>query len=371
MATRFGAAVGPVAPAQATAAVAALGDPRQQALGRLLQGLVGQQLPVQVLARLPEGSFVVRVAGQEARMALPAAALPGSVLPMTLVEALPHPTFQLGASDLAGVPLQVQAQAMPRPAAAAYTAALAPASGSGTGQAMPAGAQDDPHTTLSAVAKALSGILAGAGNAAARQAAISAATPLVSTTPIVPEQLARALQGSIQESGLFYESHLAEWHAGKRSLEALAREPQVRLAATAVGPGPAMHAGEPTHAELVNLQLNVLESPQLSWQGQLLPGQALHWTIEKDPPQEDPGHGRGIDAGADGTSWRSTLRLHFPCLGEVSASVTLAGGQLHIQVDAHDEASRAQLRASASGLDQALGAAGARLAALRIGRPPP
>jgi hypothetical protein len=233
MSTRFGSAVGPVLPAQAPAALAALGDPRQQAFGRMLQGMVGQQLPVPVLARLAEGGFVVRIAGQEARMPLPPGTLPGSVLPMTVVEALPHPTFQLSASDLAGsTPVQLQAQAMPRPAAAAYAAALGHAAAPDGGRALPDGAPDDTHTTLSAAAKALSGLLAEAGKAPPRQAAISAAAPLAADGAIVPEQLARALHKSVQESGLFYESHLAEWSAGKRSLEVLAREPQMRRAAS-------------------------------------------------------------------------------------------------------------------------------------------
>lgn len=362
MSSRFGSAVGPVVPVQAPAALAALGDPRQQALGRLLQDVIGRQLPVQVLARLDEGGYLVRVAGQEARMQLPSGTQPGSTLPMTVVEALPHPTFQLSTADLAGGPL-VQAHAMPR-TAAAYAAApgLAPEGD----PALPTGARDDAHTTLSPTARALSGILAEVASAPPRQVAVSASVPLAAGGVLVPEQLARALDKAIQHSGLFYESHLAEWSAGKRSLEELAREPQMRLAAAQ--PAPAMDAAEPTHAGLVNLQLNVLEQGQLSWQGQLIPGQPMHWTIEKDPPRDHPAPGQ---AGADDTPWRSTLRLNFPHLGEVSASLSLAGGQLSIQLEAEDDTRHALLRAGAPALERALGAAGARLAALGIGKPPP
>ncbi|WP_174918229.1 flagellar hook-length control protein FliK, partial [Burkholderia lata] len=43
--------------------------------------------------------------------------------------------------------------------------------------------------------------------------------------------LRAALAQAVSESGLFYESHLAQWLAGQRPLAALMREPQARLAA--------------------------------------------------------------------------------------------------------------------------------------------
>ncbi|RQU13007.1 flagellar hook-length control protein FliK [Burkholderia cenocepacia] len=47
--------------------------------------------------------------------------------------------------------------------------------------------------------------------------------------------LRAALAQAVSESGLFYESHLAQWLAGQRPLAALMREPQARLA-TALAP---------------------------------------------------------------------------------------------------------------------------------------
>jgi hypothetical protein len=45
------------------------------------------------------------------------------------------------------------------------------------------------------------------------------------------DELATALEHTVSESGLFYESHLAQWLSGGYSAEALANEPQTRLAA--------------------------------------------------------------------------------------------------------------------------------------------
>jgi len=50
-------------------------------------------------------------------------------------------------------------------------------------------------------------------------------------------QLATALQGSLQRSGLFYESHLAQWAQGRYPLEALRAEPQNVLMAAGQPPG--------------------------------------------------------------------------------------------------------------------------------------
>ncbi|WP_175856423.1 flagellar hook-length control protein FliK [Burkholderia anthina] len=64
----------------------------------------------------------------------------------------------------------------------------------------------------------------------AASAATSAATATTAAAPPVAV-LHAALAQAVSESGLFYESHLAQWLAGQRPLAALLREPQARLAA--------------------------------------------------------------------------------------------------------------------------------------------
>ncbi|RTR04423.1 flagellar hook-length control protein FliK [Halomonas nitroreducens] len=57
--------------------------------------------------------------------------------------------------------------------------------------------------------------------------AVTPAAPLVSSGQAVASPaLAERLQGSIRDSGLFYESHLARWYKGELPREQLAREPQ-------------------------------------------------------------------------------------------------------------------------------------------------
>ncbi|MBP0610275.1 MULTISPECIES: flagellar hook-length control protein FliK [Burkholderia] len=74
----------------------------------------------------------------------------------------------------------------------------------------------------------------GASTPASAQASSAAATREAAAPPPVAA-LRAALAQTVSESGLFYESHLAQWLAGQRPLAALMREPQARLA-TALAP---------------------------------------------------------------------------------------------------------------------------------------
>lgn len=98
---------------------------------------------------------------------------------------------------------------------------------------------------------------AGAAASPDRGAASSASSAFASSSPFAPasgqtgaatgaagvgaaatampvDALAAALEQTVNESGLFYESHLAQWLSGGYSAEALAREPQTHLAAEAL-----------------------------------------------------------------------------------------------------------------------------------------
>ena len=64
--------------------------------------------------------------------------------------------------------------------------------------------------------------------------------------------LASALSQQVSESGLFYESHLAEFATGARSLAQMQREPQAGRAWTADAPGDAARApAQPRHTPMV------------------------------------------------------------------------------------------------------------------------
>ncbi|PRG19531.1 flagellar hook-length control protein FliK [Burkholderia multivorans] len=90
----------------------------------------------------------------------------------------------------------------------------------------------DPAALFAAAADGAAGQAGHATAASASGAATAAAAPTAAEAapPSLAGALRAALAQAVGESGLFYESHLAQWFAGQRPLAALLREPQARIA---------------------------------------------------------------------------------------------------------------------------------------------
>ncbi|RQT12245.1 flagellar hook-length control protein FliK [Burkholderia contaminans] len=86
-------------------------------------------------------------------------------------------------------------------------------------------------TDTAAPARAPAAADQAASSTPASAAASSAAAVRDAAATLPVAALRAALAQAVSESGLFYESHLAQWLAGQRPLAALMREPQARLAA--------------------------------------------------------------------------------------------------------------------------------------------
>ena len=174
-------------------------------------------------------------------------------------------------------------------------------------------------------------------------------TPLLGRPTAHPAELALALRTALVRSGLFYESHLADWVAGQDSLEGLMQEPQNRFAAEAArlqtapnrmdaeaaqtlataaledGQGSAgTRAAHPLHA-LLTQQLQVLEAPHFAWRGELWPGQPIEWQLRRDAEQADAGPSAPATEEAP-AGWESRLKLTLPRLGTLD---------VHIRLDPH------------------------------------
>lgn len=349
-------------------------DPRQQAFQRGLAGQLGQTMQAEVLSRLDDGSFVVRVNDMAARMPLPQGAQVGQQVPLTLVALTPRPTFQV---ETGKGPAFAEAAPAPGEGAHAQSAQSAPlaylegkdasalsrsaavlAQTRAMAQLPTGGASGDANASISPAGKLLGDVIAAAQKAAAQTgaAAALARTPLLNAPNGDAGRIAGALQNGLEKSGLFYESHVAEWAQGARTLGDLAAEPQARGM-----PAPL----DPNTAQLINQQLNAQEQGRVTWQGQLWPGQDLHWEIERKD-EDAAGHGRQDGDGDAAPNWQSRLRLRFAGLGEVNAQVVLSGQQLHIRLDAVDPEAGARMRDAQARLAAALDAAGTPLATLAI-----
>lgn len=329
------------APVGAAAPIAALGEPGQESLRRLTALETGKAFQAQVLSRLANGDFVVGIADTAARMALPEGTRVGQQLWLTMVGREPRPLFLLE-----------------QPAA-----------------------QD--QASVSPAARLVSSLMQGPA-AAAPTAALAGAAPLAApNAPLQAAPLAQALQGSLEYSGLFYESHVSQWAHGGRSLSQLQREPQMQAAQIIPAdspselqviqgmPGmaaPSRADGAPAAldaAPLIRLQLETLEQRAVCWQGELLPGQAMQWEV-----REQAGDPAAAAQPPAERAWQSTLRLELPALGAVAGCLQLQDGRLQLTLRAQDGGSAALLRARGGELASALEAAGLPLDLMTVRHEP-
>ncbi len=205
--------------------------------------------------------------------------------------------------------------------------------------------------------------------------------PLLDQPTAQPAEMALALRTALTRSGLFYESHLANWAVGLDTLDGLMQEPQNRLAAAetaraAASPASALALVESTAASesrplnpmhaLLSQQLQVLESPQFVWRGELWPGQLLEWLVRKET---DTGHEPAAAMPADEVEavWQSRLRVNLPQLGEVTLHIRLDARQgFDIRVEAQQAGAESMLRAHRGELLEQLAAAGCTLQTLTV-----
>ena len=343
--------INPVGPAEPVRRPDRLGDPRQEAFERAVRPLLGKSMQGEVLARLSDNQYLVRIAGTPTRLPLPFAAAPGAGLPLTLVSTDPRPAFEVDQPGT-GVRLLVRPDANLAPSSLRAAAGLALPGARTTPPFAPAAPDNDGSPIqLSTMARVLAGVFAAIPDTHAARAAIVTQAPLLADPGAPPHQLASALQGAIGTSGLFYESHVAEWAAGDRSLAALDAEPQQQAARDGVRQAPT----DPATAQFISMQLAAQEQAQLAWQGNLWPGQPIQLEVQRDTRDGQP------EAGDSEVPWHSRLRLHFPELGELDARLTLTGGRLQVHFSAGSDATAALLRRHMGGLAGALEAAGTRL----------
>jgi hypothetical protein len=153
--------------------------------------------------------------------------------------------------------------------------------------------------------------------------------------------LAQSLSKAVSNSGIFYESHLAEWVSGLRSHTQILQEPQAQLKSPikahpdTLSQVPTDHFLQTAHTLTASLsstihpqslgvlqqQLQSLDTQVIPWQGQIWPGQNLQWTVQ---PDLNPDGSQEPYTGSSPIYWKSTLKLSLPHLGEVLAELRLS-----------------------------------------------
>jgi hypothetical protein len=201
--------------------------------------------------------------------------------------------------------------------------------------------------TLSVAARAVSAILEADTGAASK---ITGTEPLLPRAqPVLPQALAAALARTVANSGLFYESHLAQYAAGTRTRAELAQEPQARLDATlkvARAPGAAGEnsgaAGTGTGAGRL-MDLPALPGAALAPSAA---GDALPMAADKAGAPPVPGHSLPAAAAA-GPEQASAEGPHVRAHGNAAMA---GAAEPDARVKSHDAGSSEASRSSAPGL---------------------
>jgi hypothetical protein len=258
-----------------------------------------------------------------------------------------------------------------------------------------AGARGAAEVLLSSGGIELERALRGTGSRSPEAPIVRGGSPLVTASPPpmradvddrvevarVAQALGAALEGAVQKSGLFYESHLARWIAGTYPQSALEAEPQSRdvtatpqpsgatgsstdtardlarlpapLADTAASSVPAAAHADAGAPPLLRQQLDVLDMRQFAWIGEAWPGQRVAIRFE-EAAEDDPHAPSPKPAGAAPVAAHIVLEL--PSLGAVGASVSLVGGAVRLQVTTDGPSATSRLHAARAALAEALAA---------------
>ncbi len=359
----------------------------------------GDRVSAVVLASLPSGRFQVLISDRVLDLNLPKNTQPGDELNLTFISGKPRLTFSL------------------------LTEATGP------GDTAASASQARPSVSLSDTAKFLGALLQRAAQQEGPQSSsLNKVAPLIAGAPASTRELARVLRGALSQSGLFYESHQAEWVSGKRPLVDLLREPQGRLSSVAlpesapvlpqtgragaqipaasaesgqpqkdaaIQPQPAAEGGRRGQALLPQLsqqtgatemagaaagkpaadgspvhpQATMLVQQQLG----VLDTRQLLWQGQVWPGQGmdwriEEEQARPGEASADAPEWRTRLYLKLPKLGEVTAVLGLSRQGIRVDFKAAERATAETIKDNHPALYDALQAAGINVLGLTVER---
>ena len=339
--------------------------PSQEIADKLSDLAPGQRIMAEIQSLLPNGTYRAIINQRDVTLALPFSAKAGDSLELEVVNSdgkltlavISRPPTETGKAPIESVP-----------------------------------------TTLSRTGQLISNLMGNAGETKSgpTATALNGNQPITAAPPSSAQDLIPLLKQAITQSGMFYESHQAEWVDGRLDKASLLQEPQGKLPPQSVpANGPTAErfvassspldtvqtlnatndaaaakntsaAAQPSQLvasqalPLVQQQLEALATQNFSWQGQVWPGQEMRWEIEEDAARREQAN----DATA--SNWQTRLRLTLPHLGEVDAQIRLQGNQISLALTARSSATQDLLRSSTGVLSSQLNDAGLALASLGV-----
>lgn len=241
-------------------------------------------------------------------------------LPPALRDALLAALASPGPTSAAGAPAVPTA-----PTTAAATSADAAA------RAWMIGAQTSAAPAIALGASGIARGLTRDAQAESTAAAVSFRQPLIDRVEAVePAQpISERLRQALTASGLFFESHLAQWTRGERSDAALRSEVLALLTTASATPGAA--AGG---AERVAAQMEAMQRQAVVLQGPAWPGQPVTITLAREPTAGDDEHAAGAVAADAHAVFTARITLDLPHLGPLSVQLRLAGSSVAVALEA-------------------------------------
>ena len=364
--------------------------PTQEISDKLAGLVAGQKVLAEIQALLPNGTYRALINQRNITLALPFSAKAGDSLELQVTESDGKLAFAVLSQSGGEAPVR-----------------------------------ESVSTTLSRTAQLISTLYAGekgGGEGKASALPLNTNLPIASAPPKAAEDLVPLLKQAIVQSGMFYESHQAEWVEGRMPPGSLLQEPQGKLSSSAAfaaaaeqasaqatnpadarpttaGSSPSSALAErhpevssaatadakaspapqaslpqsvtPQTAEtqpgqivapqlqsLVQQQLEALASQNFSWQGQIWPGQDMQWEIDEN--------GRGTQEEEPPPQWSTRLRLTLPNLGMIEARIQLQGSQVALSMSVADTGTRDLMRASGVLLQNQFDNAGLTLASMGV-----
>lgn len=200
---------------------------------------------------------------------------------------------------------------------------------------------------------------------------LTSPTTILTGSSINSTELPGLLQKAIVQSGLFYESHQAQWINGENTLESLHQEPQGKLMlvtadlpAAKVAVSSALSPEMPVHTQIIPLvqqQLTTLETGHLFWRGEIWQGQPMEWDIYEHPQDKEK-----ENESDQAAQWRTQLRLSMPQLGDITATIVINAQGINIKLNTSQPETASLLKNNQLPLTMDMQSAGLNLQAVEV-----
>jgi len=334
----------------ATKVSAETGTPKNRS-GSLQNLVPGQEVQGEVLARLSDKVYLVKIAGDIYRTELPEPTQTGTNLTLTFRTREPRPEFSLQSNRSDASPVRLS------PTAASLIEAL-------------------KVTTAQTSTQSIKSL-----------------EPLLTSPPANTIALAASLRNALSFSGLFYESHLLQWFLGERLFDDIQKESRIRLASMTKKGNESIFDQNPSEgldleaekkgflaltlendelpdirkhstalpdsltSALLREQVETLLTRIFHWQGSVWQDQKMEWEVEKKDSERDQESER---------SWRTTLRLSLPNLGEVSATLTSSDAGISGRITTDSIATKNKMQQELKCLEERMAGSGLTLITMAI-----